>query len=47
MTKNQDTVTAYLEGFGKMDRDLILSCLTDDVEWVILGIYSAKRGRLA
>lgn len=32
-------MTAYLEGFGKMDRDLILSCLTDDVEWVIPGMF--------
>jgi len=39
MTRNQNTVTAYLDGFGRMDRELILSCLTDDVEWVIPGMF--------
>ena len=39
MTRNQNTVTAYWDGFGRMDRELILSCLTDDVEWVIPGMF--------
>lgn len=33
-----------MEGFRRTDRGLILSCLTDDVEWVIPGVFVA-RGR--
>lgn len=39
MTKNKETVTAYMDGFGRMDRELILSCLADDVEWIIPGMF--------
>lgn len=28
-----------MDGFGRMDRELILSCLTDDVEWIIPGMF--------
>lgn len=42
MTPNQATVQAYLEGFRTTDRDLILSCLTDDVEWVIPGAFHVR-----
>ena len=44
MTQNQATVELYMEGFRKTDRPLILSCLTDDVEWVIPGVFHT-RGR--
>ena len=36
---NARTVETYLNGFRTMDRALILSCLTDDVEWVIPGAF--------
>src|SRR5262245_56243522 len=39
MTDNSATVQAYMEGFRNSDRLKILSCLTDDVEWVIPGVF--------
>lgn len=44
MTQNKRTVEAYMDGFRKTDRPQILSCLTDDVEWVIPGAFHT-RGR--
>jgi len=46
MTKNKRTVQKYLEGFRETDREKILSCLTDDVEWEIPGLFHS-RGRVA
>ena len=37
MSRNIETVNAYLDGFRKNDHQQILSCLTDDVEWVLPG----------
>ena len=42
MTPNKRTVEAYMEGFRNTDRPLILSCLTDDVEWLIPGVFSVR-----
>lgn len=39
MSANTKTVEAYLDGFRRTDRQLILSCLTDDVEWLIPGAF--------
>lgn len=39
MTDNKRTVASYIEGFNTTDHELILSCLTDDVEWVIPGFF--------
>ena len=39
MTVNKQTVEAYMEGFRTTDRVQILSCLTDDVEWVLPGAF--------
>jgi ketosteroid isomerase-like protein len=39
MTPNKKMVEAYMDGFRKTDRPQILSCLTDDVEWVIPGAF--------
>jgi ketosteroid isomerase-like protein len=44
MTENKRTVQKYMDGFRKTDREEILSCLTDDVEWEIPGMFQA-RGR--
>jgi ketosteroid isomerase-like protein len=41
-TPNQTTVAAYMEGFRTTDREGILACLTDDVEWVVPGAFHAK-----
>src|SRR6187399_143095 len=42
MTPNKRTVEAYMDGFRKTDRPLILSCLTDDVEWWIPWAFHTK-----
>lgn len=39
MSQNKHTVQKYLDAFAKTDHAAILSCLTDDVEWVIPGAF--------
>lgn len=39
MTANKKTVEIYMDGFNKSDHKQILSCLTDDVEWVMPGAF--------
>jgi ketosteroid isomerase-like protein len=39
MSLNKDTVQKYIEGFNKSDHDQILSCLTDDIEWLMPGAF--------
>ncbi len=39
MTENKRTVERYMEGFRKSDHTLILSCLTDDIEWEMPGAF--------
>ena len=46
MTENKRAVQRYMEGFRETDREKILSCLTDDVEWEIPGLFHS-RGRAA
>ena len=41
MTENKTTIERYIEGFRKSDHEQILSCLTDDVEWDIPGMFHA------
>lgn len=36
-SRNKQTVEAYVDGFRKNDHAQILSCLTDDVEWIVFG----------
>ncbi len=42
MTPNKTTIEAYMDGFRKTDRPQILSCLTNDVEWVIPGAFHVR-----
>jgi ketosteroid isomerase-like protein len=42
MTENKRVVEAYMEGFRTTDRSLILSCLSDDVEWEIPGAFHVR-----
>ena len=42
MTPNKQTVTRYMDGFRATDRELILSCLTDDVAWSIPGMFDVR-----
>ena len=46
VTENKKTVERYLEGFRRSDHAMVLSCLTDDVEWIIPGMFRV-RGRQA
>ena len=39
MSHNKQTVQRYMDGFGRSDHADVLSCLTDDVEWVIPGAF--------
>lgn len=42
MTRNKKTVELYMDGFRRTDRSLILSCLTEDVEWLIPGAFNVR-----
>lgn len=42
MTENKRTIDSYMEGFRNIDREKILSCLTDDVEWEIPGLFQSQ-----
>ena len=42
MTENKKTVDRYMEGFRKGDHGQVLSCLTDDVEWEIPGMFHVR-----
>lgn len=39
MTENKRTVERYIEGFRRSDHEMVLSCLTDDVEWIMPGFF--------
>lgn len=39
MTPNKQTVENYMDAFNRTDHADILSCLTDDVEWLIPGAF--------
>ncbi len=39
MTENKKTIEIFMDGFNKSDHKQILSCLTDDVEWVMPGAF--------
>jgi ketosteroid isomerase-like protein len=42
MSRNTETVNAYLDGFRKNDHAQILSCLTDDIAWTVFGAFHLK-----
>ena len=39
MSRNKQTVERYIDGFNRSDHAGILSCLTDDVEWLMPGNF--------
>lgn len=39
MSKNKMIVEKYIDGFEKSDHQQILSCLTEDVIWLIPGMF--------
>lgn len=42
MGANKRTVRTYMEAFGRLDHAAILACLTEDVEWLLPGVYHHK-----
>ena len=46
MSQNKLTVNKYMDAFNKTDHAAILSCLTEDVEWVLPGAFH-KVGKVA
>ena len=42
MTPHQKTVDRYMEAFRKNDHAAVLACLTDDVEWVLPGVFHSR-----
>ena len=41
-TQNKRTVEKYMESYNRLDHAEILSCLTDDVEWVMPGAFHVR-----
>jgi ketosteroid isomerase-like protein len=39
MTENKKTIEKYMDSFNNSDHEQILSCLTEDVEWKMLGVF--------
>jgi uncharacterized protein len=39
VSANKRTVELYIDGFNRSDHAQILSCLSDDVEWVMPGAF--------
>ncbi len=39
MSFNKNTVRKYIDGFNKSDHGQILSCLADDIEWLMPGAF--------
>jgi uncharacterized protein len=46
LTENKRTIEKYMAGFRAGDHEQILSCLTDNVEWEIPGMFHS-RGKAA
>jgi ketosteroid isomerase-like protein len=42
MCPHEKVVARYMDGFRRSDHEQILSCLTDDVEWEIPGVFHAR-----
>jgi uncharacterized protein len=39
MSRNKETVQKYMDAFARSDHAEVLSCLTDDVEWLLPGAF--------
>ena len=42
MSLNEETVRKYIDGFNRSDHDQILSCLADEIEWLMPGVFHLK-----
>ena len=39
MSENTKTVQRYMDAYGRSDHAAVLACLTDDVEWIVPGVF--------
>jgi len=39
MSENKKTIEKYMHAFEHSDHSAVLSCLTDDVEWILPGVF--------
>jgi ketosteroid isomerase-like protein len=39
LSRHKQVVERYLDGFRRSDHDQILSCLTDDIVWIVFGSF--------
>ncbi|HET9250831.1 MAG TPA: nuclear transport factor 2 family protein [Candidatus Eisenbacteria bacterium] len=46
MSENKRVIERYMEGFRRSDHEMILSCLADDVVWVLPGAFHLE-GKVA
>jgi ketosteroid isomerase-like protein len=42
LSPNKQTVQTYMHAFARSDHAEVLSCLTDDVEWIVPGAFHIK-----
>jgi uncharacterized protein len=42
VSENKRVIDRYMDGFRRTDREQILACLTDDVEWEIPGAFHVR-----
>ena len=42
MSENTKTVQRYMDAYGRSDHAAVLACLTDDVEWIVPGVFHLK-----
>lgn len=42
MSANKRTVETCMQGFRTGDHSLVVSCMTDDVEWVVPGAFHVR-----
>ena len=42
MSENKRTIARYMDGFRRSDHEQILSCLTEDIEWIVPGAFTLQ-----
>jgi uncharacterized protein len=42
VSENKKTIERYMEGFRRSDHAMVLSCVAEDVEWVIPGMFHIR-----
>jgi len=42
MSQNKITVEKYMEAYAQLNHPAVLSCLTEDVEWILPGVFQLQ-----